>query len=357
MDGSSSDVRVKQRLYSISPLCSPEHIGDRVNQTQKLLIVIAIVAALVIGAAAAVVLTMKKDSLLLATTTSTQDSGLLDYILPVFEDQYDCKVLVVAVGSGEALKMGKDGNADVLMVHSPASEQQFVKDGYGTNRTQIMYNWFVIVGPNDDPAGTKSAKNATDAFHRIYDNGTQGNVKFVSRADDSGTYNKELSLWASVDSTFNKANVTKWDSKWYLQAETGMGAVLDICEEEDAYTLSDDATFYSRVESGLIPHLNITSSGDSKLKNQYSVILVNSTMWPHINKTLAKNFLDWISSKAGQDVIKSYVRYGHQLFTPNAPGYATQSVPASISATAAVNVQAGPGASRVLGRGCAPHGS
>jgi len=280
---------------------------------------ILVVAAVVVSAFALVSLTSQTQHLRMATTTSTQDSGLLDYILPVFENETNCKVEVIAVGSGQALEMGKRGDVDILMVHSPASELQFVNDGYGTNRTQFMYNWFVIVGPDDDPAGTRDAKNASDAFKRILDNGTAGNATFVSRADNSGTHSKELTIWSALG--YNKTQVAAFDSSWYKQAGQGMGAVLDMCEDMEAYTLSDDATYYSRVETGIIPSLNITKAGDAALKNQYSMILVNSTMWSHINATLAKDFLSWITSKDGQDLIKSYVRYSHQLFTPNAPGY------------------------------------
>lgn len=289
------------------------------KKTTIVVISIAVVAMVVISASALVLLAPQIQHLRMATTTSTQDSGLLDYILPVFEEKYNCRVEVIAVGSGQALEMGKRGDVDVLMVHSPVSEVQFVNDGYGTNRTQLMYNWFVIVGPDDDPAGTRSATNATIAFKKIMNNGTAGDAVFVSRADNSGTHTKELSIWAKLG--YNKTEVAAFNSSWYKQAGQGMGTVLDMCEEFDAYTLSDDATYFSRVESGLIPSLNITKGGDSALKNQYSMILVNSTMWPHINKTMAKNFLEWLISNEGQDLIKSYERYGQQLFTPNAPGY------------------------------------
>lgn len=292
------------------------------KQGQIVLISVAVVAVLLVSVGAALVLTDEETKTLrMATTTSTQDSGLLDYILPVFEDKYNCKVDVIAVGSGQALEMGKRGDVDVLMVHSPASEQTFVASGYGTNRTQLMFNWFVVVGPDSDPAGTKNATSTKDAFQRIHDNGTAGKAVFVSRADGSGTYSKELTIWSSAG--YSNTTVAAFHSGWYKQTGLGMGDALDMCEDMNAYTLSDDATYFSRVEVNLIPHLNITKQGDSALKNQYSVILVNSTMWPHINKTLAKDFLDWITSQAGQDLIKSYERYGHQMFTPNTPGYSS----------------------------------
>jgi len=291
------------------------------KKTTMIVVSIAVVAVIIVSTLAIVFLTPQKQHLRMATTTSTQDSGLLDYILPIYENRSNCIVEVIAVGSGQAMEMGKRGDVDVLMVHSPAAEIDFVNSGYGTNRTQLMYNWFVIVGPNDDPAGTRNATNASDAFNRIIDNGTAGNATFVSRSDNSGTYSKELTIWSKLG--YNKTEVLAFNTSWYKQAGQGMGAVLDMCEDMEAYTLSDDATYYSRVEAGIIPSLNITKAGDSALKNQYSMILVNSTKWPHINKTMAMDFLSWIISKDGQDLIKSYERYGKQLFTPNALGYSS----------------------------------
>ncbi|HEX9908308.1 MAG TPA: substrate-binding domain-containing protein [Thermoplasmata archaeon] len=267
-------------------------------------------------------------TLMLATTTSTEDSGLLDYILPEFEDKYNCNVSVIAVGSGQAMKLGKRGDVDVLLVHSPSAEQDFVDQGYGDNRIQVMYNNFVVVGPDTDPAGVMLSTNASDAFKRIYDNGTSGDAIFVSRADNSGTHAKELSVWSELG--FNETEVSEFDSTWYKQSGAAMGAVLDMCEELDAYALSDDATYYARVDIGIIPHVNITYSGDTALFNQYSVMAVNSTMWPHVNRTMALRFVTWMTSRETQDLIASHEKYGHQLFFPNAPAEATSTWMAAV---------------------------
>ena len=288
------------------------------NLTMKLLAVAAI--AIVVAASAGYVLLTQgneRKTLRLATTTSTDDSGLLDYILPVFEKKYNSKVEVIAVGSGQALELGKRGDVDVLLVHSPASEIQFVADGFGESRTLVMYNNFVIVGPIADPAGTSTSKNATVAFMRIHDNGAAGQVKFLSRADNSGTNTKELAIWKKAG-----YDVSTFSTSWYLETGQAMGALLDMAEQQSAgYTLSDDATYYQRMSENLIPHLNITYAGESTLFNQYSVIPVNSTKWPHVNHTLALSFKDWLTSPDGQDLIASYVRYGHQLFFPDAPAH------------------------------------
>ena len=286
-------------------------------------VAIAVVVIVVVAAAGVVLLTVGNEEQILrmATTTSTYDSGLLDYILPVFEDEFSCRVDVIAVGSGQALGMGKMGDVDVLLVHSPSSEIQFVADGYGESRTLVMYNNFVVVGPSTDPAGTDISANVTQAFVKLYDNGTAGVITFISRGDDSGTHVKEKSLWTAAG-----YDVSLFSVDWYLSSGQGMGAVLDMCEEMDAYTLSDDATYYQRVDAGTIPHLNITYQGDPALFNQYSVIPINSTMFPHVNHTIATAFRDWITSDDGQDLIASYEKYGQQLFSPNTPGYTPSSM-------------------------------
>jgi tungstate transport system substrate-binding protein len=279
------------------------------------MVALAVIAAAV-GAAIVLWIMSEPQTLVLATTTSTYDSGLLGYILPEFEEEYDCEVDVIAVGSGQAMELGKNGDADVLLVHSPASEKALVAEGYGESRTLVMYNNFVIVGPEDDPAGTAASEDATDAFVRIHDNGTAGLARFVSRGDSSGTHAKEKSIWAAAG-----LNISTFSADWYNSAGSGMGDVLDMCEEMNAYTLSDDATYYQRVDVGIIPHMAITYSGDPMLFNQYSVIPVNATMHPHINHALVMAFKDWITSQEGQELIASYEKFGHQLFFPNAEGY------------------------------------
>jgi tungstate transport system substrate-binding protein len=289
----------------------------------KVALTITLVAVLVVATMGYAFLAQghEKKTLRLATTTSTFDSGLLDYILPQFEDKYDCEVDVIAVGSGQAMKMGELGDVDVLLVHSPSSEIKFVSDGFGESRTLVMYNNFVIVGPKGDPAETNSSRNTSQAFTKIHDNGTARMAEFISRGDSSGTHTKEISLWTSAG-----FNASTFSTSWYLSARQGMGAVLDMCEQVNAYTLSDDATYYQRVSANLIPHLNITYQGDPGLFNQYSVIPVNATKWTHINHTLAIDFKDWLVSQGGQDLIAGYEKYGHQLFFPNAPGYASSTL-------------------------------
>lgn len=305
---------------------------------RKIVTVVAAVVVIVaiVGAVGYVLMTedKKTQTLMLATTTSTYDSGLLDYILPVFEDEHNCKVDVIAVGSGAAMELGKNGDVDVLLVHSPVAEATFLADGYGEARILVMYNNFVVVGSVSDPAGTNNSANVTVAFEKIYDNGTAGEAQFLSRGDNSGTYNKEIAIWKTLGlnaSTFGD---------WYISTGLGMGDLLDMCEEEDAttpsYTLSDDATYYQRVSQNTIPHLGIVynwQTTDSLLKNQYSVIVLNETRYPATNHTLATEFKDWVISQSGQDLIAGYEKYGHQLFFPNAAGYtpSTTSLPNFVS--------------------------
>ena len=297
-----------------------------------------IVVVALIGGAVGYVLCTKEDKVLrLATTTSTYDSGLLDYILPEFEEEFDCEIDVIAVGSGAAMTHGKNGDVDVLLVHSPAAETAFVNDGYGEARNLVMHNNFIVVGSVADVADTNHSANATTAFEKIYDNGTAGNVQFLSRGDKSGTHAMELSIWKNLG-----LNASLF-SDWYVGTGLGMGDLLDMCEEEDAttpsYTLSDDATYYQRLSEDLIPHLEIVynyQKTDGLLKNQYSCIVLNETRFPHINHTLATEFKNWMVSQEGQDLIASFEKYGQQLFYPNAVGY-TPSTTSLKSSTSAVH--------------------
>lgn len=307
----------------------------------KGLLAVLVVVVLVVGVVGYMLLADKKEVLRLATTTSTYDSGLLDYILPEFEKAYDCEIDVIAVGSGQAMEMGKRGDVDVLLVHSPAAETAFVNDGYGEARNLVMYNSYVLVGPLADPAGLNHSANVSAVFQKIYDNGTADVIDFVSRGDNSGTHAKELTIWKGIG-----LNASTFSNEWYISPGAGMGAVLDMSEQTGAYTLSDDATYYQRQSEDLIPSLKIVYNHlktDSTLKNQYSVIVLNETRFPHINHTLATSFKDWIVSQEGQDLIVSYERYNQQLFVPNAVGYTP-----SASAFSATSPLPGEGANALL---------
>jgi tungstate transport system substrate-binding protein len=245
-------------------------------------------------------------NLILATTTSTQDSGLLDVLIPAFEAQTGFMVQVVAVGSGAALKLGEEGNADVLIIHSPAAEKTFMSNGFGSDRRLVMHNYYIIVGPAADPAAIKTTASAVDAFQKIAVSGAQ----FISRGDQSGTNAMELALWKS-------ANITPAGQAWYIETGQGMGATLTIASEKGAYTLTDRATFLAN-QANL--QLDMLFQNDSALLNAYHVIVVNHDKWPSTNLDGAIAIADYITSPAGQALITSYGvdKYGQPLFIADA---------------------------------------
>jgi len=244
-------------------------------------------------------------SVILATTTSTQDSGLLDVLVPIFEKESGYLVKTIAVGSGQAMKMGEKGEADVLLVHSPAAEKKFMADGFGVTRRLVMHNDFIIVGPPADPAKIKGA-SAVDAMKRIAKTG----AIFVSRGDNSGTHAKEKGLWKG-------AAINPDGQKWYQQTGTGMGLSLNVAAEKKGYILTDRAT-YLALNKGL--GLIILNEGDSKLLNVYHVIELNAIKWPKINVQGGKAFADFMVAKTTQAVIGRFgvEKFGAPLFFPDA---------------------------------------
>jgi len=244
-------------------------------------------------------------NLILATTTSTQDSGLLDVLIPDFEQRSGYTVQTVAVGSGEAMKMGQQCNADVLLVHSPSAEKDFMTNRYGSDRRLVMHNDFVVVGPTADPAAIKGSATAVDAFTKI----AGAKSPFITRGDTSGTNSKELAIWKS-------ANITP-EGDWYIESGQGMLATLQIASEKAAYTLSDRATFLANQAT---LQLEILVQGDPSLLNIYHVIVVNPANCSTVNNTGAIAFADYVISPEAQALIGSFglEKYGQALFTPDA---------------------------------------
>jgi tungstate transport system substrate-binding protein len=245
-------------------------------------------------------------TIILATTTSTQDSGLLDELLPLFEKNSGYFVKTISVGSGQAMKMGEKGEADVLLVHSPDAEKKMVADGFAINRRIVMHNDFIIVGPPADPAKVKDAKTSAEALKRI----AAAGALFISRGDNSGTHALEKKLWKA-------SGITAEGQKWYQQTGLGMGLTLNVAAEKKGYTITDRATYLS-LKKGL--GLDLLVEGDASLLNIYHVMEVNPAKWPKVNHAGAKAFADFMVSPKTQDVIKTFgvKKFGAPLFFPDA---------------------------------------
>ncbi len=245
-----------------------------------------------------------ESSMVLATTTSTQDTGLLDVLVTAFDGTYGVKTKTIAVGTGEAIEMAKQGNADVILVHARKAEDEFVASGFGMNRRDVMYNYFFIVGPKDDPAKAGDAKDVEDAMKMIFDKKSS----FLSRGDQSGTHKKELGIWERYE-------LKPQGSKWYMESGQGMGDTLMMASEMGAYTLVDSGTWYAMAEKVV---LKVIQHGDPMLLNPYGVIAVNPEKHPNTHKKAAAAFIDFITSDEGQKIIGNYKKNGQQLFIPDA---------------------------------------
>lgn len=245
-------------------------------------------------------------NLILATTTSTQDSGLLDELIPLFEEQTGYTVQTVAVGSGEAMKMGEEGNADVLLVHAPSSEVAFMEGGFGKDRFLVMHNDFIIVGPSSDPAGIKGMATAAEAFTTIFNAG----ASFITRGDDSGTHKKELALWKA-------AGLDPAGQTWYIETGQGMGASMIVASEKQAYILTDRATYLANKDNY---QLEVLVEGEPGLLNVYHVITVNPEKWTEMNYEGALAFANFMVASETQAVISEFGKdkFGQPLFFPDA---------------------------------------
>jgi tungstate transport system substrate-binding protein len=265
-------------------------------------LLIAIAAGVVFAASAGA----QEKSIVVASTTSTQDSGLFGHILPLFRAKSGIEVRVVAQGTGQALDTGRRGDADVVFVHARAAEEKFVAEGFGLRRYPVMYNDFILVGPQDDPAGVKGSKDIVAALKTIRGKG----AAFISRGDRSGTHQAELGLWkiAGID-------IAKDKGLWYKEIGQGMGAALNTASAANAYVLADRGTWLSfKNRAGLV----IAVEGDRRLFNQYGVMLVNPQKHPAVKQQAGQQFIDWLVSPEGQKAIADYKIGGEQLFYPDA---------------------------------------
>lgn len=246
-----------------------------------------------------------KKEIILQSTTSTQNSGLLDAILPTFEKDTGIRVHVVSVGTGQALKNARNGDGDVLLVHAKEAEEKFVAEGYGVKRFDVMFNDFVIIGPKKDPADIKGEKDVSKALKKI----SASSSIFISRGDDSGTHKKELKLWKAANLAPGK------DHSWYRESGAGMGSTLNIAVGMGAYVMSDRATWTAFKNKS---NLEIKVEGDKRLFNQYGVILVNPTKHKNVKAIAGQTFIDWLIGPKGQAAINGFKVNGKQLFFPNA---------------------------------------
>lgn len=248
----------------------------------------------------------EERSFILATTTSTQDSGLLDYLLPIFKEKTGIQVNVVAKGTGAALELAKNGDADGVLVHAKSQEEAFIAEGFAKERFDVMYNDYIIVGPEADPAGIIA--NAPNDPIKAFSLMSENQATFISRGDESGTHTKEKSYWKELEITP--------EGEWYVEAGTGMGAVLQMASEKQGYTLSDRATYLSMKEE---LDLVIVTEKNDKMYNQYGVMMVNPEKYP-IKEAEVKEFMDWLLSEEGQKLIEEFgvEEFGQPLFIPNA---------------------------------------
>lgn len=248
------------------------------------------------------------ERLKLATTTSTSNSGLLKYLHPVFEEKHGVKVDVIAVGTGQALRLGRNRDVDVVLVHARAAEDKFVAEGHGVNRRDVMYNDFIVAGPKKDPAGVRGMKDAVAAFKKV----AGKKALWFSRGDDSGTHKMELRLWKA-------AGLGKPSGGWYRSLGQGMGNTLIAADEKGAYTLADRGTYIALTAKKKIG-LEIAIEGDKKLFNPYGVIAVNPKKHPHVKYDLAMKYVNFLVSPEGQKLIGGFAMEGKVLFFPSAGG-------------------------------------